>query len=84
MTLLPLTTRLLAGNLATVTPREVAGLLRVTLAAAEELCARVRPVGQGVYLWAEVVACARAAEPRTAHRLDVAAVRARAPRGRAS
>lgn len=82
MTLLPLTTRLLAGSLATVTPREVAGLLRVTLAEAEELCARVRPVGRGVYVWAEVLACARAAEPRTAHRLDVATVRARAPRGR--
>jgi hypothetical protein len=84
MTLLPLTTRLLAGSLATVTPREVAGLLRVTLAEAEELCARVRPVGQGVYVWSEVLACARANEPKPAHRLDVAAVRARAPRGRAS
>lgn len=84
MTLLPLTTRLLAGSLATVTAREVAGLLSVTLAEAEELCARVRPVGRGVYVWAEVLACARAAEPKTAHRLDVAPVMARVPRRRAS
>ena len=44
MTLAPLSTRLAAGAYATVTPADVATLLGVSLDAAQELCAQVRPL----------------------------------------
>ena len=64
MTLAPLSTRLAAGAHATVTPADVATLLGVSLDAAQELCAEVRPLrvarrgptGVRLYLWSEICA----------------------------
>lgn len=60
MTLAPLSTRLAAGAHATVTPADVATLLGVSLDAAQELCAEVRPLrvtrrGPPVWRWGAVL-----------------------------
>ena len=60
MTLAPLSTSLAAGALAPVTPADVAALLGVSLDAAQELCAEVRPLrvtrrGPPVWRWGAIV-----------------------------